>query len=168
MYSRIIFFFSLMLLAIFPSLGQNISSTVNGSFESPATYALLQSRESETFSKHNYKNSNNIFIQQVGNRNYISTNTELTESMLKFSQMGDDNSIDFLALSRSATGTIEQVGNNNRSFDFAISQDQEISRNLTQNGNQLHFENYGSNSIGNKLEFRMNGDFNSVIVRNFK
>ena len=63
---------------------------------------------------------------------------------------------------------IVQHGNNNYLMDNVFSPDSEISLNLMQKGNDLHFERFGSNSIGDNLQFNMTGNFKTLIIRNFK
>ena len=63
---------------------------------------------------------------------------------------------------------IVQNGNYNNIFENIYDPTSNISLTLTQNGQNNYFERFGSNSIGDKLEFTMNGSDTSIIVRNFK
>ena len=65
-------------------------------------------------------------------------------------------------------GTIIQNGDNNNAFDFTVNSNQDVSANLLQQGDKLHFERYGANSISNNLKIIQTGETRSIIVRNFQ
>lgn len=111
---------------------------------------------------------NQIFIQQIGQGNNIEANTSSGNKDLKLIQYGNKNFISLKSNAENLHGAIVQKGDNNTSFDFTTNSSQDISTDLLQQGNNLHFERYGSNSIGNDLKFIQSGDTKSIIVRNFK
>lgn len=111
---------------------------------------------------------NQIFIQQIGQANTIEANTSSGNKDLKLIQYGNRNYISFQSNAEKLQGAIVQKGDNNTSFDFSMNPGQDISTDVLQQGNNLHFERYGSNSIGNDLKFIQTGDTKSIIVRNFK
>ena len=109
-----------------------------------------------------------VFIKQIGNQNNINSVTSSANSDLKLFQYGNGNYISFIIDAEKLEGMILQEGDRNNAFDFTIDPTQDISANLLQQGNNLHFERYGANSIGNNLKFEMTGENKTVIVRNFK
>lgn len=111
---------------------------------------------------------NRVFIEQIGVGNTIEANTSAESSDLKLYQYGNQNYIGFMGDAKNLEGTLVQKGNNNASFDFSLDPDQDSSADLVQQGDKLHFESYGSNSIGNGLKFIQTGDTKSVLVRNFQ
>ena len=109
-----------------------------------------------------------VVVEQIGDNNDIYSLTFTGKSELRIFQHGNGNIISLLANAKNLEGKISQNGNNNYSFDFAQDPDQELNINLLQKGNNHHFERYGSNSIGNDLQFKMEGESQTIIVRNFK
>ena len=118
--------------------------------------------------KNELQSSNQIFIEQIGVNNNINTYTSSENSDLKLLQYGDGNYISFITDAQNLDGTIIQDGNNNKSFDFTVNPDQDVSANLLQQGDNLHFERYGANSISNNLKIIQTGETRSIIVRNFQ
>ena len=112
--------------------------------------------------------ANQIFIEQIGANNNINTYTSSENSDLKLFQYGDSNNIYFIMDAKNLDGTIIQNGNNNNAFDFTINANRDVSANLLQQGDNLHFERYGANSISNNLKIIQTGETRSIIVRNFQ
>ena len=114
-------------------------------------------------------NSNNtLFIQQIGESNLIRANIHTSSSDVNYFQNGEDNRINTQVNAKTYRSTIAQNGSNNKIFDWVYAPTKEIELNLSQNGKDHTFVRFGSNSIGDKLQFTMNGNSNSIIVRNFK
>lgn len=113
-------------------------------------------------------NHQQVFIEQVGNGNSVTSKINAENSVVKYSQHGNQHTANVHIHSKTYQGNITQKGNNNNVFDNAYAPTEEVSLNLSQNGRNLHFERHGSNSIGDKLNFKMNGSNKSIIVRNFK
>ena len=111
---------------------------------------------------------NQIFIEQIGSQNNVNARTSSQNSDLKLLQYGDGNYISFITDAQNLDGTIIQDGNNNKSFDFTVNPDQDVSANLLQQGDNLHFERYGANSISNNLKIIQTGETRSIIIRNFQ
>ena len=111
---------------------------------------------------------NQIFIEQIGANNNIDAYTSSENSDLELFQYGDSNNISFMIDAKNLDGTIIQNGNNNNAFDFTINANQDVSVNLLQQGDNLHFERYGANSISNNLKIIQTGETRSIIVRNFQ
>lgn len=118
--------------------------------------------------KKEWQGANQIFIEQIGDRNFINAVHSSEYTDLKLLQFGNENYISFMVDARNLEGSIVQEGDNNNSFDFTLNPSQDITTNLIQRGNALHFERYGANSIGNGLKFIQTGDTKSIIIRNFQ
>ncbi|SHG69876.1 hypothetical protein SAMN05444483_1238 [Salegentibacter echinorum] len=112
--------------------------------------------------------SNQVFIDQVGRQNNANLQITARESNIQYKQAGIGNSIDVSVNLQSYNSTVNQVGDYNHVFDQMWDNGANASLQLNQQGENLHFERFGSNSIGNKLEFNMTGNARSIIVRNFK
>lgn len=115
----------------------------------------------------NFQN-NEVFIQQVGNGNIINSKISAEESTVNYTQAGNYNTITIDATAKKIQQNIIQQGNANQVFDFSYAPSQEISLNLSQTGNELHFEKFGSNSISDDIKFNMTGNSRTIIMRNFK
>lgn len=111
---------------------------------------------------------NSVHIQQVGDYNRIDTQLKTEKSKLNYTQNGNYNSIHAKVNAKTFESTIVQNGDRHRAFDFSNSPGKDVHLKLNQQGNNHHFEKFGSNSIGDKIKFQMKGDSRSLIVRNFK
>lgn len=123
----------------------------------------------QTLAQDNYKQVNNeVFINQIGNGNQVSTTIRSLENKSVYIQKGNYNNIYSNVNAKTYTSSIVQNGDRHKAFNFANSPEQDLSLELNQQGNSNHFEQFGSNSIGNKMKFQMAGNARSLIVRNFK
>lgn len=111
---------------------------------------------------------NDIFIEQVGVRNSVNVNVSSQDAIISIKQYGKEHEVDFNIAASRVRKNIVQTGEGHQIFDNVFAPFNEISLSLTQEGKSQHFEKYGSNSIGDKLQFKMSGNNNSMIVRNFK
>ncbi|WP_156101184.1 hypothetical protein [Salegentibacter sp. Hel_I_6] len=112
-------------------------------------------------------NENKVFIQQVGEGNNVTANIRSENSNVSYTQEGNFNHIGVDVFVADYQSTINQNGNNNNFFDQMYNSNTGASMELNQTGDNLHFERFGSNSIGDNLQFNMTGDSRSIIVRNF-
>ena len=111
---------------------------------------------------------NQVYIQQVGQQNFSDVNISSEESFLNLSQDGSQNFVNLSLNTRRVYGNVIQQGEDNYYRESTFAPNDEVSVNLEQNGNNLHLERYGSNSIGNKLDLKMTGEGKSIIIRNYK
>lgn len=112
--------------------------------------------------------SNQVFIDQVGRQNSANVQVTARETNVQYNQSGIGNSIDVSVNLQTYNSVVNQSGNYNQVFDQMWDSEANASLQLNQQGENLHFERFGTNSIGNKLEFNMTGNARSIIVRNFK
>lgn len=112
-------------------------------------------------------NENRVLIQQVGEGNNIDATIRSQSSNVSYNQNGDFNYIGIKVNVEDYTSTINQQGNNNNIFDQIYNTNAAASIELNQTGNNLHFERFGSNDIGDNLQFNMMGESRTIVVRNF-
>ena len=154
-----------LLFTFFPSLsfGQSYKQILDA--EMVTTQNLLNEKVEH---KQQLEKTNEIFIQQIGDQNTVTSKVTSTSSKVNLNQIGNLNNIDFNITAKSYLGKIDQKGNNNTIFDKVYAPGSNISLNLSQNGSNQLFERHGSNSIGNKLKIKIKGNDKSIIVRNSK
>lgn len=167
---KIVFFLSLALLVPILSFAQieedhsnDITELLN--YESPFSSMLLQTTGDQNPSA---VVQNGVFIQQVGTGNRVNSSIVSTKSNTNYVQNGDFNEIDTEVNAEVVQQNILQQGNGNTVVDFSAIRSAETSLNVSQNGNHSNLVNYGSNSISNDLQFKMNGDSQTIIVKNYK
>ncbi len=132
-------------------------------------FQIFESQESvKNVSNNPRVTGNQIFIEQVGRDNVINFEIVASKSEVRYNQNGEGNVIDASIMANTYNSEIFQNGSDNRIIDEITSSTDNVVLNLTQDGQFQNFERYGSNSIGDKLEFNMSGNFNSLIVRNYK
>lgn len=132
-------------------------------YESPFSTMLLQT----TSNQKPPAVQNEVFILQVGTGNSINSKLVSTNSNTNYIQNGDFNEIDTQVTAEIVQQNIFQQGNSNTVVDFSGAPSAETSLNVSQNGNNSDFVNYGSNSISNDLQFKMSGDSQTIIVKNY-
>jgi len=113
-------------------------------------------------------NGNSVYLSQIGSANEAIVNVKSSKSVLELNQYGENNRLSVFANAKEIHENINQTGNDHRLFNFVSDTYQSVVLNVEQTGENTHFEMYGANSISNKLEFKLNGNFKSLIVRNYK
>ena len=108
-----------------------------------------------------------VYIQQVGVGNYANAQVQSQRALVDYRQEGNYNYISFDMQATHVENVVHQTGNSNRAFGF-MTGDAQSNLHLSQTGNNQHFEQFGSNSIGDKMQLKMSGNTNAVIVRNFQ
>ncbi len=113
--------------------------------------------------------NNNVFIQQIGDDNVINTriDTNLNTSSLRLTQAGNSNIIVIDEKAPEVVKNIVQNGDNNKVIDFSLNSLNATSLDLIQNGSNLTFEKFGTNSLTENLKFTMQGTSRTLIIRSF-
>lgn len=114
-----------------------------------------------------HSSGSQVYIQQVGVGNYAHAQVKSEQAFVDYRQEGNYNYISFDMQTPSVENVVHQRGNSNRAFGF-MTGDVQSNLHLSQTGNNQHFEQFGSNSIGDKMQLKMSGNTNAVIVRNFQ
>ncbi|EHQ03572.1 hypothetical protein [Gillisia limnaea] len=159
---------SIVLISLLFTILPNLSSGQSIHTLNPEMIPIQNLLNENFEAKQQVGKSNEIFIQQIGVQNTIASNITSTSAAVNLNQNGNHNIIGINITSKSYRSNIDQKGDYNNIFENIYAPSSNISLNLSQNGRNNHFERYGSNSIGDKLEFNMNGNDKSIIVRNFK
>lgn len=114
------------------------------------------------------RNNSEVFISQVGDANIVNTAVFSENVRMDLRQQGSSNDMQMKVLANNVNYNVQQRGNYNNLFDFTSVPSQSAILNLEQQGNDLHVEKYGTNSITNKLEFKVTGDYKSLIITSFQ
>ncbi|CAM3446850.1 hypothetical protein [Aequorivita lipolytica] len=110
---------------------------------------------------------NSIFIRQIGDFNTASIRTATNASEINLFQNGNSNDTQLDYLANTAIADLVQNGNNNRIKDFVNAPNEDISLDLTQNGNNLNFERNGVNELTKSLRFKQTEASPTIIVRSY-
>ena len=113
-------------------------------------------------------NTNSVFIQQIGDFNQASIFTSTVGSDINISQQGESNAISLDYRTNTAIANITQLGNENTLIDFVINPIEDISLDLQQQGDNLTFERFGTNSITRSLQFIQTEASPTLIIRSFQ
>ncbi|MEP0264051.1 hypothetical protein [Dokdonia sp.] len=111
---------------------------------------------------------NSIFLAQIGELNIASINSNTSSSEIQLTQRGNSNftALDYRA--NTAIATITQQGDFNLIRDFVNNPTADVSLDLIQDGNNLTFERFGTNSITRSLRFVQTEASPTIIIRSFQ
>lgn len=158
----------ILILMLFCSLGLHSQTIEDRTQEQEILMALNNFSLSEAASQSISLNpGNNIFIQQVGKANEINSSISSPNARVNLNQTGNNNYMNLNIRTRFIRENVEQLGNNNKFFDFVNNPLEENHLNLQQHGNNNHVEKYGSNSISDGISYKVEGNFQSLIIRNY-
>ena len=161
--------FILVLISLFFTVYPNLSFGQSDKQILNAEMITIQDLLNEKLKpKQQLEKTNGIYIQQIGTQNTLVSKVNSSSSKVILYQDGNLNNIDLDITAKSYLSKIDQKGNNNQIFDDVYAPESNISLDLSQDGNNHRFERHGSNSIGNKLKFKIKGNDKTIIVRNFK
>jgi len=109
---------------------------------------------------------NSVFIEQLGNDNEAVINTRSNGGEIQLLQRGSDNGIFLNTVADQIKQTVVQQGDNHRFVDFGnTSSIQNLE--VIQSGNGQNLMMHGINSISEKMTISMQGQDQSVELRNF-
>jgi len=141
------------------------AKTSNESFQTVGAENNFYATQTAQINRSN--SSNSVFISQVGNNNNVVSRTTSESSDIKYFQEGDNNDIFVSLNARNIEETIVQDGNNNSVLNFNNAQLDFHKGEIIQTGNNQNLTWYGGNSLSDKLKVSMQGNGQTVIVRNF-
>lgn len=110
---------------------------------------------------------NQVFIQQIGQGNYIISDINSSDAEVELNQNGNDNNIQVSLRAQKIRERISQSGDGNTASRYVNDTDAVINLELSQNGNNS-FEQYGVNSKTENLKITQQAGARAVIVRSFK
>ncbi len=118
----------------------------------------------------NGTNLNSIYLQQIGSNNATRIQTNTRSSEVSIFQNGRFNNADLDYTANTVVTNLRQEGDYNKIKDYVnnTSKNADVSLDLTQDGNNLYFERFGTNSITESLKFNQTGNGKSLIIRSFK
>lgn len=111
---------------------------------------------------------NSVFLTQIGSFNQVNINTQTQASEINITQNGASNYADLDYNVNTAFTNLVQNGNNNTIIDYVLNPQEDISLELTQEGDNITFERFGVNSITKSLKFIQTEASPTIIVRSFQ
>jgi hypothetical protein len=111
---------------------------------------------------------NSIFLTQIGDLNIASISSNTTSSEILVTQRGNLNftALDYRA--NTVVTTITQDGNFNLIRDYVNNPQADASLDLLQQGDNLTFERFGTNSITESLRFVQTEASPTIIIRSYQ
>lgn len=111
---------------------------------------------------------NSVFLTQIGSFNQVKVEAQTQASEINVVQNGSANYTKLDYTVGTAYANLVQNGNNNTIIDNVFSPQEDISLELTQEGDNITFERYGVNSITKSLKFKQTEASPTIIVRSFQ
>lgn len=108
-----------------------------------------------------------VFVRQIGEINRVKFSVISTANDINVIQNGNNNLTDLTYNVKTAIANIAQNGDFNTVRDFVLNPAEDVSLELTQQGNGIYFERFGSNSITRSLKFNQTEASPTIIVRSF-
>ena len=112
-------------------------------------------------------NTTSIYIEQVGSGNQVSLFSKSESSDINLTQNGNDNSVRTEITALNIIADITQKGDNHFLTEFTNAPSLNLERTINQNGNSQNLTIHGSNSLSEKMSVAMEGNTNTIIIRNF-
>ncbi|MBL7471285.1 hypothetical protein [Robertkochia sediminum] len=112
--------------------------------------------------------NNGVFIQQVGDYNTTKLFVKARNQDVSVTQNGDHNTAGLFLIADQVKYNLTQTGNHNFYAAFAPGLSEVVDHNVTQTGNNCDLVVHGKNSIMDKLKITMEGEAQSLIIRNFQ
>lgn len=159
---------SLIIIALVFAFSSNAQTFVNDNASNTTAEALSNSQANMLLvNQTQIAQQNNVFITQIGDSNVSNTKIKSQDSNVTVIQNGNDNST-FVNLNvNTIDQSILQNGNNNTVFDTSFLQSQVREATIVQNGDNQNLTIFGNNSLSDKIKVSMQGQSQSVIIRNF-
>ncbi|MDM1398120.1 hypothetical protein HX049_13170 [Myroides odoratimimus] len=118
--------------------------------------------------KSNLQDQKQIYITQIGDENIIaSTLINSSSSDIKYTQIGNQNSIDVLTTSQESKQTIDQIGDQNKYSHYNYNSTKVENINIIQKGNNQNIDVFGQNTMSQDLKITIIGSDKSLIIRNY-
>ena len=141
----------------------NIELVKNNNMNENIFQALSINNQSNT--RNSQITGNSIFLTQIGEFNSASIITETNASEINVSQNGDKNNVDLTYVANTAIADLTQNGDYNIIKDFVIDENEDISLDLIQDGDDLLFLREGVNTLTKSLKFRQSEASPTIIIR---
>lgn len=109
---------------------------------------------------------NAVFVEQIGSNEAIISVTS-SQSNVEVFQKGNNNYVDLDYKAAEISSLVVQEGNNNTATDYVHYSQDAANTVITQYGDNLTVQKFGSNSITNGLQINMTGSDKTVIVNSY-
>jgi len=110
---------------------------------------------------------NKVLLRQVGDFNQLNVVTQTRASDISVVQQGNDNRTSLEYNTNTAFARLAQFGNGNTIRDYVYNPEDDVSLELTQQGNNMYFERFGSNSLTKSLTLKQTEASPVIIIRSF-
>ena len=145
------------------------NTDLEGFQNTPAEISLLAGQNPQTLfrSPATATQGNTVFINQIGANNQAVVNTQSNSSEINVVQNGAGNDV-LLALSADRIEeTVLQNGDNNGYLHVNPFRLNYQGAEIIQSGNNQNIEWFGGNTLSERLKITMQGESQSLIVRNY-
>lgn len=144
----------------------NTANTISG-FDTEASQGNFLINQAEVFKTNLSSENNTVIIAQIGDDNNLNSTTKSLKSTVTIVQNGNGNDA-FLELNnKELLENIIQNGNNNAVLDYSLYQSNLRNTEINQTGNNQNLTISGSNSLSEKMKVSMQGQDQTIIIRNF-
>lgn len=110
---------------------------------------------------------NLVRVQQIGESNTVNIATATGASDITVNQLGNFNNAQLQYRSQNVFVDLSQQGNSNIVLDFVSDPSASPQLELIQDGSNLSFERFGTNSLTESLKFKQTSASPSIIVRSY-
>lgn len=173
MKNKIIYFF-VILFSVAQVSGQTYSEeqeteseavTLNGTSVSEGMFSsFFNTNNNQTTAVE----GSSVFLTQIGEANKARVAVSAEASDINVLQNGNQNEVDLQYDVKTVAADLEQNGDNNYLLDYTIDPSQNISLDVTQNGDNLNFERFGTNELSKNIKFTQTAASPTIIIRSFK
>lgn len=131
-------------------------------------FKLFSSQAGSLSNSKNVSATNNIYIQQIGNKNDIVSNTKSVYSDVGLFQKGNNNEILLDITAGAIKENVLQTGINNSVIDLNSKGSLLHTTAVFQKGANQNLIMLGSNSISDNMIISMQGKNQTILIRNIK
>ncbi|MFC4635761.1 hypothetical protein ACFO3O_17760 [Dokdonia ponticola] len=111
---------------------------------------------------------NSVFLTQIGDLNVVAINSNTNSSEIQLTQRGNFNFAGLDYRANTVVTSITQNGDFNLVRDFVNNSEANVSLDLQQNGNNLTFERFGTNSLTQSMRFVQTAASPTIIIRSYQ
>lgn len=144
----------------------NTANTVSG-FDTEASQENFLLNQGVVSKTNLPTTNNNVIIAQIGDDNSLISTTKSLNSTVTIVQNGNKNEAVLDLNNNELIETVIQNGNNNAVLDYSLYKTNLRNTTINQTGNNQNLTISGSNSLSEKMKVSMQGQNQSIIIRNF-
>ncbi len=155
--------------AVLAQTYKNVDATPRGiTIGSTAVPLNLIASEIVSSTTTNQSVSNAVYVQQIGNNNRFESNLRSVQSNVGLYQYGNNNETYLNINSARINEQVFQFGNNHVFYDIGNGLNLYHEGQVIQTGTNQQLYWIGNNSISDRLRVTMQGNNQTVIIRNFQ